>query len=49
MKKQIRSSKLKLRTETVQTLEAARLVAVVCGATMPCTHPTTTVLPTGAC
>jgi chloramphenicol 3-O-phosphotransferase len=49
MKKQIRSRKLKLQTETVQALASAELVLVNGGATAPCTHPTTTVLPSGPC
>jgi len=49
MKKQIRSKKLKLKTETVHELTSAKLVVVNGGATDHCTHPTTTVLPSGPC
>jgi hypothetical protein len=49
MKKPNRPRKLTLNRDTVKRLETADLVQVVAGATNPCTHPTTTVLPTGPC
>jgi hypothetical protein len=49
MKNSSRPRKLTLNRDTVKTLKAADLVQVVAGATNPCTHPTTTVLPTGPC
>jgi hypothetical protein len=49
MKKSNRPRKLTLQRDTVKTLKTADLVQIVGGATTPCTHPTTTVLPTGPC
>jgi hypothetical protein len=47
--KKLTPSKLTLKLETVKALKVADLIQVVGGATTPCTHPTTTVLPTGSC
>ena len=42
--------KLMLKRDTVKALKVMDLTQVVGGVvTMPCTHPTTTVLPTGPC
>jgi len=49
MKKTIAPRKIKLSLETVKSLSTTELAHVVGGATKPCTHPTTTVLPTGPC
>ena len=49
MKKTNTPPKLTLKLETVKALQLADLRHVVGGATSPCNHPTTTVLPTGDC
>jgi len=49
MKKSNRPRKLTLNRDTVKTLKTADLTQVIGGATNPCNHPTTTVLPTGPC
>jgi hypothetical protein len=50
MKKTHLPRKLILQRDTVKTLKTAELTQVVGGAvTNACTHPTTTVLPSGPC
>jgi bacteriocin-like protein len=49
MKKTNRPRRLTLQRDTVKTLKIEELAQIVGGVTMPCTHPTTTVLPTGPC
>lgn len=49
MKKLNTPAKLMLKLETVKALRVADLKHVVGGASSPCDHPTTTVLPTGRC
>jgi len=49
MKKTNTPQRLTLKLETVKALKQADLRHVIGGATSPCVHPTTTVLPTGDC
>ena len=50
MKKITRPLKLTLKHETLKALQLDELDAVIGGGvTDHCTHPTTTVLPTGSC
>lgn len=49
MKKHNTPAKLTLKPETVKLLASRALANVIGGATHPCAHPTTTVLPTGDC
>jgi hypothetical protein len=49
MKKSTSPAKLRLKLETVKTLKITEMTHVIGGATSPCAHPTTTVLPTGDC
>jgi hypothetical protein len=49
MKKTTTPAKLTLKLETMKTLKTAELTHVIGGATSPCNHPTSTVLPTGDC
>jgi hypothetical protein len=49
MKKNDTPAKLTLKPETLKMLKSRELANVMGGATSPCAHPTTTVLPTGPC
>jgi hypothetical protein len=49
MKRTTTTTKLALKRETIKQLKLPDLTHVIGGATSPCTHPTTTVLPTGRC
>jgi hypothetical protein len=49
MKNNHTPAKLTLKPETLRVLKSRELAHVIGGATTPCTHPTTTVLPTGPC
>jgi len=49
MKKTTTPAKLTLKLETMKILKTTELTAVIGGATSPCNHPTSTVLPTGDC